>query len=262
MRKVLLIAAVVMLTGCANGFQQYYKAHKDADTMTDVARLADGATPVIQRSDDMKRDVGIALSKGYVIIGQSSLNGSVQSDALLITQAKTVRATLVLLSSNFTETRNITTPLFLPNNQTTYSTGRVNGAFGGANYNTSSTTYGTTVVPITTQQQRYDQNAVYFVKSTKKFRVGVFFENLTPELRTRYERNTGVRVGIVMEGTPAFAANLLPGDVVTEINGAPVVDTNLFMEQLQVASAKEGTFTLKVLRNGAERLVAVQLPAP
>lgn len=262
MRKVLLIAAVVILTGCANGFQQYYKAHPEADTRTDVVRLADGATPVIQRSDDMRRDVDIALSRGYVIVGQSSLNGSAQSDAMLITQAKAVRATLVLLTSNFTETRSITTPLFLPNNQTTYSTGRVNGAFGGANYNSSSTTYGTTVVPITTQQQRYDQNAVYFVKSTRTYRVGVMFDNLTPELRTRYERNTGALVRVVMEGTPAFTANLLPGDVVTEINGATVIDIKQFTEQLRVASATEGTFTLKLLRNGAERTVTVALPAP
>ena len=258
MRKALLIAAVVILTGCANGFQQYYKAHPEADTRTDVVRLADGATPVIQRSNDMRRDVDIALSRGYVIVGQSSLNGSAQSDAMLIAQAKAVRATLVLLSSTFTESRSITTPLVLPNNQTTYSTGRV----GSANYNSSSTTYGTTVVPITTQQQRYDQNAVYFVKSTRTYRVGVMFDNLTPELRTRYERNTGALVRVVMEGTPAFTANVLVGDVVTEINGATVIDIKQFTEQLRVASATEGTFTLKILRNGAERTVTVALPAP
>lgn len=262
MRKVLTIVAAVMLTACANGFQQFYKPFADTRTMPDVELLAEGATPTIYRSEDLKRDVGIARSKGYVAVGESSLNGAIQAEANLIVQAKSVRATMVLLSSKFTDTRSITTPLFLPNNRTTYSSGTVNGAYGSANYNGSSTTYGTTVVPLTTQQQRYDQNAVFFVKSTKKIRVGVHFDSLTPELRTRYERNTGALIDMVMDGTPAFVANVLPGDLAIELNGTPVIDGRQFQKLLADASAKEGTFTLKILRNGAERLIAVQMPAP
>jgi len=262
MRTVFLIATVALLAGCANGFQQYYKPVEDARTMADVELLADGATPTIRRTDDMRRDVGIVRSQGYEAIGQSAFNGRIQSEEQLITQAKSVRATLVLLSASFTGTQNISTPLFLPTSQTTYSTGRVNGAYGSAGYSGSSTTYGTAVVPITTQQQKYDQNAVFFVKSTKKLRVGVQFDHLTPELRSRYERNTGVVVAVVVEGTPAFAANLLPGDVVIELNGTPVVDARLFAEQMAALSAKEGVLTFKILRNSGERLIAINLPPP
>ena len=87
--------------------------------MPDVELLAEGATPAIYRSDDLKRDVSIARSRGYVLVGESALNGQIQSEAALIAQAKAVRATMVLLATKFTNTQTVTVPLFLPNNQTT-----------------------------------------------------------------------------------------------------------------------------------------------
>ena len=262
MRIIVAVILAALLAACANGFKQYYKPYADTATMPDVELLAEGANPAIFRSDDVKRDANIARSKGYVLIGESSLNGQIQSESALISQAKAVRASMVLISSKFTGTQTVTTPLFLPNNQTTYSSGTVNGTYGSANYNGTSTTYGTTVVPITSQQQRFDQDALFFVKSTKKFRVGVLFDNLTPELRARYERNTGALIMVVMEGSPAFAANVLPGDVAIELNGAPVIDRTQFQNDIASRSATAANLTLKVLRNGSERVLTIQVPAP
>ncbi|MCX7241266.1 MAG: PDZ domain-containing protein [Burkholderiales bacterium] len=262
MRRILAISVAALLTACANGFQQFYKPYADTKTMPDVELLAEGATPAIYRSADLKRDVSIARSRGYVLVGESSLNGQIQSEAALVAQAKTVRATMVLLATKFTNTQTVTVPLFLPNNQTTYSSGTVNGTYGSANYNGTSTTYGTTVVPLTSQQQRFDQDALFFVKSTRKYRVGIFYDGLSPELRARYERNTGIVIMEVMEGSPAFAANVMQGDVVLEINGTAVVDRTQFQVALTNASAKEGPLTFKILRNGTEKFVVVNLPAP
>ncbi len=66
----------------------------------------------------------------------------------------------------------------------------------------------------------------------------------------------------VMDGSPAFAANVLQGDVVLEVNGAAVIDRTQFQGALTSASAKEGTLTFKILRNGTEKLVVVNLPPP
>lgn len=270
MRVIVTVLLAVMLTACANSFKQFYKPYADPLTMQDVELLPEGANPAIYKSDDLKRDVGIALSKGYVMVGEASLNGALQSEAALVSQAKAIRATMVLIVTKFTDTRTVTTPLLLPNNQTTYNAGNtfgtVNNAYGRANYNGNysgtSTTYGTTVVPITTQQQRYDQNALFFVKSTRKMRVGIQYDNLTPELRTRYERNTGVLIPVVMEGSPAFVANVLPGDVVIEVNGTPIIDRLQFQQVLSKAAASEGQVNFKLLRNGSERLISMKLPAP
>ncbi len=259
MRLVTTFVTCLLLSACASGFQQFYKPYVDAKTLTDVQLLGESDRPKIFSSNDMQRDVKIAVSKGYRPIGASSFNGQIESEQAVINQAKSVGAVLVLVNSKFTESRTITTPLFLPNNQTTYNSGSVYGTYGSANYSGTSTTYGTTVVPITTQQQRYDQTAVFFVKSTKKPKFGLMVIDLPPELRTRYERNSGALIDNVAEESPAFAANLLPGDLLIEFNGTPVINAQHAHELMQAASPRDGKCVLKIIRNGTEKSIELQL---
>ena len=259
MRQIATVFACFILAACASGYQQFYKPYIDARTLPDVQLLGNGEAPKIFSSNDMQRDIKIAVSKGYRSIGASSFNGQIESEQAVVNQAKSVGAVLVLVNSKFTESRTITTPLILPNNQTTYNSGSVYGTYGSANYSGSSTTYGTTVVPITTQQQRYDQTAVYFVKSTKKLKFGLFTVDLTPELRSKYERNTGAVIDVVAEESPAFAANVLPGDILIELNGTPIINAKHASEIMQSAQPKDGKCILKVIRNGIEKSIELQL---
>ncbi|PXX43966.1 PDZ domain-containing protein [Undibacterium pigrum] len=261
LRCILLLAVTLILSACASGHTKFYKSYADAKTLTDVQTLSPNDKPQIFASDNLARDIKIARSKGYLVIGESSFNGEKESDRGIIQQSQQNGAVMVIFSSKFAETRTITTPLFLPNNKTTYSSGTVNGTGGSANYSGSSTTYGTTVVPITTEQQRYNQAAIYFVKSTKKPRVGLFVVDLTPEIRKNLERNTGVIVDIVSEESPAFIANILPGDIIIEINGATVINTKHALELLRATTPPGGKYTLKIIRNGTERLFDINLPA-
>ena len=259
MRIVATVVACVVLTACASGYQQFYKPYVDARTLSDVRLLGEGEKPKIFSSNDLQRDVKIAVSKGYRSIGASSFNGEIESEQVVVDQAKSVGAVLVLVNSKFTESRTITTPFFLPNNQTTYSSGSVYGTYGSANYSGTSTTYGTTVVPITTQQQRYDQSAVFFVKSTRKLKFGVLVVDLPPELRSKYERNTGALIDIVVDESPAFAANVLPGDILIELNGTPVINAKHAFGLMQSTSPKGGKCIFKVIRNGTEKSFELQL---
>lgn len=259
MRLVTTIVTCLVLTACASGFQQFYKPYVDAKTLPDVQLLGEGDKPKIFSSNDMQRDVKIAESKGYRPIGASSFNGQIESEQAVINQAKSVGAVLVLVNSKFTESRTITTPLFLPNNQTTYNSGSVYGTYGSANYSDTSTTYGTTVVPITSHQQRYDQTAVHFVKSTKKQKFGLMLADLPPELRSKYERNSGALIDNVAEQSPAFAHNILLGDILIEFNGTPVINAKHASDLMQSASPKDGKCVLKVIRNGTEKSIELQL---
>ena len=259
MRLVTTIVTCIILTACASGYQQFYKPYVDAKTLSDVQLLGEGDQPKMFSSNDMQRDIKIAESKGYQPIGASSFNGQIESEQAVINQAKSVGAVLVLVNSKFTETRAITTPLFLPNNQTTYNSGTVYGAYGRANYSGASTTYGTTAVPVTSHQQRYDQTAVYFVKSTKKLRFGLILVDLPPELRSKYERNSGALIDNIAEESPAFAANILPGDILIEFNGTPVIYAKHAFDLMQSVSPKDGKCVLKVIRNGAEKSFELQL---
>jgi hypothetical protein len=259
MRSITIFVMSLLLTACASGYNKFYKPFVDARTLSDVQLLGERDKPKIFLSDDLKRDVNIARSKGYQPIGVSSFNGKMESEQAVINQATSVGAVLVLVNSKFTGTRTITTPLFLPNNQTTYNSGYVSGTYGSANYSGTSTTYGTSVVPITTYQQRYDQNAVYFVKSTRKLKFGLYLVDLSPELRTQFERNTGAVIEAVAEESPAFVANILPGDILIELNGISVINTKNATELMKSASPKDGKCILKVIRKGAEKSIELQL---
>jgi len=259
MRYFVLALACAVLVACASGYQQFYKPYVDAKALPDVQLLAPDEEPKIYGSNDLQRDVKIAKSKGFRPIGASSFNGEMESEAAVVQQAKRVGALFVLVNSKYTETRTITTPLFVPNNQTTYTSGSVYGAYGSANYSGSSTTYGSTIVPMTTNQQRYDQTAVYFVKSTRKPRFGVSPIDLPDELRVKLERNTGAVIDIVFEGSPAFLANVLPGDVLIEVNGTSVINAKHAGELMQSVAPGVDKCTFKVHRNGVERIIELDL---
>jgi hypothetical protein len=259
MSRITIIIACILLTSCASGYQQFYKPYVDARTLPDVKMLGEGEEPNIFTTNDLDRDAKIAISRGYRPIGTSSFNGKLGSKQEVIDQAKEIGAVLVLVNAKFAGTRTTTSPLFLPNNQTTYNSGSVYGTYGSANYTGTSTTYDTTVIPITTHQQRYDQTALYFVKSSKRPKFGLFLIDLSPELRLKYERNTGAIVNIVAEDSPAFKANVLPGDVLIELNGNPITNAKHAKELMESTSPNDGKCSLKVIHNGTEKLIELQL---
>jgi serine protease Do len=256
---ITIIVPCLVLTACANGYRQFYKPYVDAKTLPDVQLLAEGEKPKIFSSNDMQREIKVAISKGYRPIGSSAFNGRIEPEQAVINQAKSVGAVLVLVNSKLTESRTITTPLLLPNNQTTYNSGFVHGVYGSSDYSGTSTTYATTVVPITSQQQLYDQTAVYFVKSTKKQKFGLMLTDLPPELRSKYEQNTGALIDNVAEDSPAFAANVMPGDILIELNGTPIINAKHASDLMPSASPKDGKCVLKVIRNGKEKSIGLQL---
>ena len=106
-------------------------------------------------------------------------------------------------------------------------------------------------------KQRYDQVAVFFVKSTKKLKFGVAVTELTPEQRTSLGRNTGAIVEVVMENSPAFNANVLPGDILVEVNGVSVQNVQHAVELMLGADVSKGTATFKVIRKGEEKVITI-----
>lgn len=271
--RALFAVCLVALTGCAhNGYREFYHPNFDPKNppvpTTDLIYLDQNEKPQIFSTNDLQRDVKIARSKYWLPIGYSSFNGPMGTQDQLLSQAQALGAPMVLVTSQFTENRTITTPLFIPNNQTTYYNGTTNGQIYGsygynANYNSNTTgtatTYGTTVVPITKTQTRYDQTAVYFVRSSRKYKFGVTLNPLTPELRQKYERNTGALVDIVYENTPAFNANILPEDIITELDGKAVENNVQFNTVFLNSHPVNGLLSVKILRNGTEKTINVQL---
>ncbi len=248
--RTLLILCIFILTGCAeSGYSQFYRANFDRKALTEeqareLKYLPSGETPEVRSTDNMKREVNLALSRNWVLIGYSSFNGDLGTPEELVSHAKSIGATMVLVSAKFSENRLINDTTVVP----TYS----GGPTGMQNMT------GRAVVPVTRTQTRYDQEAVFFVRTTKRQKFGVGVDPLTPELRQKYERNTGALVTVVFEDSPAFRANLLPGDVITEIGGK-AIETPREVISFIASQPANGSFAMKILRNGGEKTLNVQL---
>lgn len=274
MKTLILLIAAISLTGCAqSGYKKFYKPYVDANTLTDVELISEDQEPEVFGSDNIKRDHYILLSKGYIAVGQSTFNGGHEDIKYAKAQAKSVGATVILASSQYTNTQTTTTTLLVPDNKTTYHSGSAysntsyDSAYGGyygnsstyGTYNGTSTTYATKAVPVTSQQRRYDQTAVYYVKSNKKYRIGVLYLDLTPEQRIQYERNTGIQIIVVVEETPAFYSNILAGDVLIAIDGDTVNNVIQAGEILDGIPATQNRTVFTVIRNGQEKNIQVKL---
>jgi serine protease Do len=88
--------------------------------------------------------------------------------------------------------------------------------------------------------------------------LGVMIQNVTPVLAQEFKLkdNQGALIGDVVPDGPADKAGLKSGDVVTEFNGHPVVDSRRM--QLDVASTKPGsTVPVQILREGAKKSLDV-----
>jgi serine protease Do len=90
--------------------------------------------------------------------------------------------------------------------------------------------------------------------------MGVAAEDISPAMANalRLTDVRGVLIGDVVAGAPAAQAGIQRGDVVTEINGERVDDSNQF--RLKVSMFAPGTtVNLRILRDGSEKTIAVKL---
>lgn len=97
--------------------------------------------------------------------------------------------------------------------------------------------------------------------ASPRARLGVQLDELTPQLAEYFgARDGGVLVTSVAPGTPAQAAGLRAGDVITSIDGAAVRDREDVVDELR---DKEGAVTIGLVRDRKETSVKATLePRP
>jgi hypothetical protein len=239
MRLIVVLPLLLLLSGCASGYSKFYTQRIDENNMKNLELLNENQTPVIVKTNNLNAEVDRYLAKNFSVIGVSSFNGGMESDENIISQAINVRATLALQTSSFVTTQGSSTPLVLPN--------------GVGGFNTTA---------MYSQQMRYDQGAVFMAKNIKKPKLGVLYAELTPDLKQKYERNTGVIVRNVGEDTPAFEANIVTGDLIIGIDGNNVRGVEHFGQLVNSIPQSADKIILKVIRNNIEKDITVSLIKP
>ena len=165
---------------------------------------------------------------------------------------------MLIVNPQYTGSVTTNMPLTTPTSQTSYTTGQAtaygSGGTATAYGSATTTTYGTktTYIPVTVH--RSDYAAAYFVKL--KYKVGIFTRDLGDEERQKYETNRGAVIQLVVDETPAFNADLLPGDYIKSIDGNRIASSADFS---RITENLNGMVPFVVIRNGQEKTILVEV---
>jgi hypothetical protein len=265
-QSISIILLATVFAGCASGYQKFYHPNPGA-TPEVIAEMRNGPAPAVPTIEhgapaNAQALIDMYAKHGYAVIGQSSFtSGRNESEEAALRQAKDVGADLVLvLDPKYVGSTSSNIPVVLPTTSTTYTTGTATAYSGGkavtAYGNATATTYGTntTYIPVTVNHVNY--GAVYFVK--QRTRLGVNLRDLTNDERRELQTNKGVVIRLIVDGSPAFDADLLVGDVITTIDDQPVTTVSNFKALTAKAGGK--TVSVKLIRDSRliEKSVTLQ----
>jgi hypothetical protein len=257
-RFYLVFGAMLVAAGCSSGYKSFYQSVPGATPEAIAAKRANPppAMPSIERIAPADPAVlGAAFNqRGYDVIGYSSFNsGARESEEGALKQGKAVGAdVVVIVNPQYTGTVTTQMPLTTPTTSTSYTnaTATAYGPAGTATAygNATTTTYGskTTYIPITVN--RHDYTAVYLVKGT--YKLGAYARDLNNEERQELQTNQGAVLYVIVDGQPAFQADLLPGDVVSRIGATQIPNAAAFTAATALYGGKTVDITFR--RRGVE----------
>ena len=198
------------------------------------------------------------MERGFAVIGSASFAGPLAGQNQLVEQARKVGAEVVLYGSDFSHTEEGVLPWLSYQPGQTFTTqeqGTIAGyPYWGSSTTTTPGTYQTQLIPY--QRQVFIQGATFW-RRLKPGIFGAMFAPLTDELRARLQRNSGVLVAAIVEGSPAFRANVLRGDVIIQIADRPASTVQDLMDALPSLAGQK--VQVKILREGQPLSLEVQL---
>lgn len=255
----LSILLLLSFSGCSsNGYSKFYTSNftvEEYNTLKndiDLVFLKEGEEPKIFSTDDINRDGKILMSKNYSPIGYSDFYGPLESESNLISQAKKVRATMVLCTWEYRNTNTNTGSYTIPT--TNYETGTVYSG-GQTAYYTGTTTESKSV-PYSYSTDVYDQSTVFFVKNNKKYDLGINYEKISREKRIEIDQD-GILITMLYEDTPAYRSNLLVKDIIIKINNEKIKELEEFWKKINKYKKTEGKCVLTVVRNGVNKNINI-----
>lgn len=264
MKGILTSTLTLLLVGCASGYSQFYQSTPNATPERIAAYRAapPPKVPLLVKTSDSPQTVGDYYERqGYVLIGSSSFtSGRGESEQAALAQGAKVGADLVvIINPTYAGSTQGVMPLTLPTSQTTYTSGTATAYGSGGSVTAygsgTSTTYGSTTSYIPYTINRYSYGAGYFIKH--HFVLGTLIRPLTDAERQQYQTNAGIYVRAVVDGTPAFTSDVLPGDILMKIDGQPIGAAADFSETIERFRGRKVEIQIK--RGSVDVLKVIQL---
>jgi S1-C subfamily serine protease len=103
---------------------------------------------------------------------------------------------------------------------------------------------------------RYHFEAIYYVKQAH-FVLGAHFRDLKDAERQALQSNRGAYIDAVVDGSPAFRADILVGDIIIALDQAPVYGYQGLMDAVGQRHGQNVVFSIS--RNGQTIKKSVQL---
>jgi hypothetical protein len=239
----------------ANDWEKYY--HPVGNISETIPSNID--PEVIQSCGDTQKDAEDLFRRGFVPIGFTSFNTANNKTQDALRLAKKLQARYIVICVNMSSSHTVSVPLTLPQTTTSVNNGNVS-AFGAGgsvsgSYSGTTTTYGsqTTYIPMTIS--RFNKGAMYFREIPRRG-IGVYTRSLTNDEMIGLGTRHAIAVRFVRDGSPADKADLLPGDIITKINGAQF-DADMLRD------VERGTqpFTLHIVRAGQSLDISLTIPS-
>ena len=223
MRKLLAVLTIVLSACAANPFTEFYRGTSDARKLPSYVPVPGDIK--IYSTDNFDRDIQQLTRKSYSVVGRSSFSAASNNatDAQLREQARNIGAQVVLVRPGYTRTTYSALPLTSPQ-----------------------TTTGSPGSLMPSEMHGSDIAAVFLVKIFP--RVGLSPGVLDDQARRRQNRNGGIKVLEVVEGSPAFNANDLPGDVLLAVGTDRIQFVEQYLKLLNEYQGNTVPFTFD--RNG------------
>jgi len=260
MKNIIKISFIsFLLFSCAtiNPYSKYYVDHLAGKLVSDMPEfIISTDEPKLYSSSNIESDLEQLIMNNYVLIGYSSFNAGNVNQHLAVEHAKAVGASLILVTSQYTNTVSGNIPLELPKTEKskTKHSGTIGGDYFSGTSNTTTQTTKTYNIPYNTR--RFDYGALYFVKN-KPLTLGIYSSDIPLELRKVIKRNRGVLVKLIINDSPAFYADIIPGDVIIKIAD---IDINNYEEFKSVLKKYKGQKTkFEIIRDGEHQILEIQL---
>ena len=241
----------------ANDFKRFYEPFPDTGP---IPFTPDHQPPQIMPStEDPWQDIALLWEKGYRPIGDARFTSVWESNKEALKFAKKIGATYVVRYSQDKGTYNGTRTVETSHSRDTPFRTNVTGSYGrtiGTLTGTVTTEWTETeVIPYT--YTLYGQTAVYFCLLEKRGS-GLFLIPPTKEGAAAAGTSLGGQVLAVRNGSPAYYADILPGDVITALNGQGLPTFSSFNRI--IAEADDAPILVTLYRKHVQHQIAMTIP--